>query len=394
MPPLLDENPDMDDIAVEPTKDIDVNDDKLTKSNNVSILDCIRLFVEKDCDDVEIVHDGSFNRQISDVPTTISSEQQIPITIISSDTVKVPKISNSDIEDQDDAEVDDQEENSILDSLLKFTSCGIDNSCGPLSCSDIVTDVFSTNSKPKAPKSILKKSSMKVEQPYVMLREAANAATSNASNARYPNRSRYVYNPDDDDEEEDIIEKIENANKESMTKESKNKSLGSSSKSSTSVAVTPEVNNETASATVPLTRSVSFSSVDVKEFKITLGDHPNTVSGPAVMLDPTQSPINEIVMDLNDYERVRKGTRKKSRRHLRMSYNDRKSILIDDCGFTNKQLNDAMTEAYKIRQQRNESIQRGNILNQVDNFMESVNRKYQRAFDVSDVFVQINTKTL
>lgn len=382
MPPLNVETNDISYVAVEPMKAQDIDDDAILKGSNTCVLDCIHLFVAEDgiatecC--IEMIHDSTLKRRrrVVDLLLTkhMNNNNLMDNTSSASNNRSIAedleKNLRTEIEEEDDD--DDEEEcdnedtdDSILDSLLLYTSCGNEDGCGPFSCSNIVTGVLSTcGSKPKPPKGILKKSSVK---------PASNAT----SNARFPNRSQYIYNPeDDDDDEDDSTENLDPANK--CTK--------NSISSSAIVTNDPAANDETA---IPLTRSVSFSSVDVKEFKVTLGDHPNTVSGPALMLDPTQPPIKETSMDLNDFEQARQLTRRKNRRQLRIPQSDRKSILIEECGFTDKEINKAMVEAYKIRLQRSESMQSGNILASMEVLMESINRKCHGAFDMSDLCVRI-----
>jgi hypothetical protein len=364
MPPLLNEDLDASDFTIGPYDDIDENDEALAIVNHLGVLDCIRLIVEDDDaaeTHIELVHDTekltTESPVISEIMTASIGTKYTAPSVDTSCSITASEQRRI----QEDKINEDDEQDSILETFLQYTGFGSEDSCAPLSCSSIVADVFGTTGiKPKTPKGILKKSTVKsVESNNVC------AELKSTGNAKFPNRSQYIYNPEDDDIDTDFIENINGGNGISMSSETK----------------APGVSNDL-SAPISLTRSVSFASVDVKEFKVTLGDHPNTASGPPVMLDPTQPPVKEISMDLNEFEQARQFTRRKGRRQLRMSYSDRKSILMDECGFTTKELNDAMSEGYKIRQQRSESMYRGNLLTTVDSFIESFNRKYQRALDV------------
>ena len=136
--------------------------------------------------------------------------------------------------------------------------------------------------------------------------------------------------------------------------------------------------NNTSLAAQPLTkRTVSFSQLDIKEFKMSLGDHPCSSTGPPVMLDWESRPTLERVVSLDEYERMRSPRRKRNK--LRLSYRERKSVLEDQQGFTTEEVNQAWAEAIKIRQQRHETLKRSPFLNTLDDVYESWQRKCHRA---------------
>jgi hypothetical protein len=125
-------------------------------------------------------------------------------------------------------------------------------------------------------------------------------------------------------------------------------------------------------------RNVSFSSLQIKEFEMTLGDHPSASSGPPMCID-WQSVPKERVVDLDEYETTR--TPRRKRRQLKISYRERKALLEGQKGFSTQQVNEAWAEAIRIRQQRQETIKRGLLLMTIDDAMESVQRKCQRAVE-------------
>ena len=136
--------------------------------------------------------------------------------------------------------------------------------------------------------------------------------------------------------------------------------------------------NKKSLAAQPLTkRTVSFSQLDIKEFKMSLGDHPCSSTGPPVMLDWESRPTLERVVSLDEYERLRSPRR--SRNKLRLSYRERKSVLEGQQGFTTAEVNQAWAEAIKIRQQRHETLKRSPLLNTLDDVYESWQRKCHRA---------------
>lgn len=120
-------------------------------------------------------------------------------------------------------------------------------------------------------------------------------------------------------------------------------------------------------------RSVSFDKVDIKEFPMTLGDHPSAASGPPVALD-WEKIERERLLDLNEYEASRSPRR--SRKQLKLSLRDRKGILQRQ--FSVDEVNKAWQEARAIREQRRETIQRGMMMMLMDDMVETANRRINR----------------
>jgi hypothetical protein len=134
-----------------------------------------------------------------------------------------------------------------------------------------------------------------------------------------------------------------------------------------------------AATTHPLQdRVVSFSQLEIREFNMTLGDHPSATSGPPVMLDWDSQPTQRSV-SLDEYEMTRSPRRK--RKQLKLSYKDRKGILEESGAFSPEEVNQAWAEALRIRQQRQETLKRGLLLMALDDMWESVNRKYRRTLE-------------
>lgn len=121
-------------------------------------------------------------------------------------------------------------------------------------------------------------------------------------------------------------------------------------------------------------RTVGFGCLEIHEFYMTLGDHPSAVSGPPVSLDYSQEITKTISLD--EYERDREPRRK--RKQLKLSYKDRKKILETHRGFSTDEVNQAWLEALKIRQQRQETLKRGLVMNMWDEVTESTQRKMNR----------------
>lgn len=119
--------------------------------------------------------------------------------------------------------------------------------------------------------------------------------------------------------------------------------------------------------------SVSFDTVDIKEFPMTLGDHPSAASGPPVTLD-WERLERERSLNLDEYEASR--TPRRSRKQLKLSLRDRKGILQNQ--FSADEVNKAWQEAKAIREQRKETIERGLVMMFMDDFMETASRRMHR----------------
>jgi len=121
-------------------------------------------------------------------------------------------------------------------------------------------------------------------------------------------------------------------------------------------------------------RNVSFSSIQVREYNMTLGDHPVSKLGPPVSLDWNYE--SENVVDLDAYEKARQPRR--HRRKLKLSYKDREKILLHDRGFSKDEVREAWLSAIEIRKQRRETKARGALNEKMDEAWESANRKFWR----------------
>lgn len=130
-------------------------------------------------------------------------------------------------------------------------------------------------------------------------------------------------------------------------------------------------------------RNVSFSSLEIREFGMTLGDHPSAVSGPPVAMD-WNGKASQRTVNVDEYELLRSPRRK--RRQLKLSYHDRRAILENEKKFTTEEVNRAWAEALRIRQQRQETLKRGLMMMLWDDAWESAQRKYNRAIDSISIF--------
>jgi hypothetical protein len=130
----------------------------------------------------------------------------------------------------------------------------------------------------------------------------------------------------------------------------------------------------------PRSRSVQFKDVDIREFKMTLGNHPSATSGPPVMLD-WDSESEPRLTTLEAYERGREPRR--NRRQLKLSLQQRHVILVKERGFSFEEVKGAWQEALNVRKQRKETLERGLALMKWDEVWESTCRKFARVVDGS-----------
>lgn len=123
---------------------------------------------------------------------------------------------------------------------------------------------------------------------------------------------------------------------------------------------------------------VQFKEVDIREFKMTLGNHPSATSGPPVMIDWNTTPAQK-KMSLEDYERARQPRR--NRRQLKLSLQQRHNILVKERGHSFEEVKEAWRQALEIRKQRKETLERGLALMKWDEVWESTCRKFTRIVD-------------
>jgi len=123
-------------------------------------------------------------------------------------------------------------------------------------------------------------------------------------------------------------------------------------------------------------RSVGFKEITIKEFGMTLGDHPSATSGPPVRLDWDQEK-EETKLDFEEYEQERQHTRRK-RRDLKLSLSQRHRILVQERGLMFDEIKSEWRKALDIRAQRRETLSRSWIQNKWDEINESIWRKYSR----------------
>jgi hypothetical protein len=94
--------------------------------------------------------------------------------------------------------------------------------------------------------------------------------------------------------------------------------------------------------------SVSFSSIQIREYDQTIGDHPNVSYGPPISLDWNYQALDSITLD--DYESNR--GRRRSFPQLMMNHFTRKNVLMHNFGYSEADLKKAQKEAERAKLQR------------------------------------------
>ena len=123
-------------------------------------------------------------------------------------------------------------------------------------------------------------------------------------------------------------------------------------------------------------RNVSFKSLEIREYSMTLGDHPSAYTGPPVTLDWSHNNVE--IVDLEAYENARKPRRK--RKQLKLSSRTRQKLLVDN-GFSITDIQLAWQSALEIRKQRYETVMQGFMSTKMEEALQSANRKFWRMFN-------------
>jgi hypothetical protein len=127
-------------------------------------------------------------------------------------------------------------------------------------------------------------------------------------------------------------------------------------------------------------RAVEFKTVVIREFGMTLGDHPNAISGPPVRIDWDEEK-EERHLDFEEYEQSRQPRR--SRKDLQLSLSDRHRILVKERGHSFDEIKGAWKEALEIRAQRKETLSQTPMQSKWEEVYESLCRKYSRLISCS-----------
>lgn len=105
----------------------------------------------------------------------------------------------------------------------------------------------------------------------------------------------------------------------------------------------------------PMKRNVSFSSLEIRSYNVTLGDAP-TSYGPPVSLDWDYDPSVTQEHQIDSYEDYRIREPRRNRREMLMPANHRHYLLMREAGFTRGEISLAMEEAKRVAKNREKTV--------------------------------------
>jgi len=108
-----------------------------------------------------------------------------------------------------------------------------------------------------------------------------------------------------------------------------------------------ELSSGSSSASTSPRKAVGFSNVEVREYAITVGDHPCCSQGCALTLDWDYNPTATITA-LDTYEASR-APRRRHRDNLRTSWEERRRILSQEGGCSEGELRKAQRKLHRAR---------------------------------------------
>ncbi|KAL7460721.1 hypothetical protein ACHAXS_001167 [Conticribra weissflogii] len=141
--------------------------------------------------------------------------------------------------------------------------------------------------------------------------------------------------------------------------------------SSSSIAVDKNINDaEHNNSKKSMNRNVSFSSLEIRSYSVTLGDQPS-ISGPPISLDWEYDPASTAVYDVDAYESHKHPPRSKQEMLMSASH---KYFLMRDMGFTRGEIKAAVEEAKRVQSRRKKTIKRAYLM-PVEEALEGAKRK-------------------
>jgi hypothetical protein len=127
-------------------------------------------------------------------------------------------------------------------------------------------------------------------------------------------------------------------------------------------------------ASITIKKSVSFGSIQVREYNRVLGDNPDVQFGPPISLG--WNFVQKDALPMNEYE-----TNKPQRtRGLRMSSVTRRNLLTNVFGVPAEEIAAVEKEVKKIKKQRSQTNKQGTTGRAVESAMQSAKRRLRRAF--------------
>jgi len=123
-------------------------------------------------------------------------------------------------------------------------------------------------------------------------------------------------------------------------------------------------------------KQLSFKDVTIREYGLTVGDHPSCSSGPPLSLDWKYTETHSTPLEV--YERIRPPRR--GFYDLVLDRDDRQERLIQDWHVSRVEIAQAVHETFKTKNQRRRSIHNSSkkTTQKLDLFIESARRKLKR----------------
>eukprot|EP00581_Thalassiosira_minuscula_P030754 CAMPEP_0183764932 /NCGR_PEP_ID=MMETSP0739-20130205/10608_1 /TAXON_ID=385413 /ORGANISM="Thalassiosira miniscula, Strain CCMP1093" /LENGTH=429 /DNA_ID=CAMNT_0026003531 /DNA_START=332 /DNA_END=1621 /DNA_ORIENTATION=+ len=123
-------------------------------------------------------------------------------------------------------------------------------------------------------------------------------------------------------------------------------------------------------------RNVSFSSLEIRSYNVTLGDAP-TSNGPAVSLDWEYDPSATASYCIDKYEEFRTDEApRRSKQEMIMPPMHRQYLLMREAGFTRSQIQQAMEEAKRVARGRQKTVRNVRLgITPVEEKLEKAKRK-------------------
>eukprot|EP00566_Odontella_aurita_P014813 CAMPEP_0113582972 /NCGR_PEP_ID=MMETSP0015_2-20120614/32233_1 /TAXON_ID=2838 /ORGANISM="Odontella" /LENGTH=341 /DNA_ID=CAMNT_0000487747 /DNA_START=49 /DNA_END=1074 /DNA_ORIENTATION=+ /assembly_acc=CAM_ASM_000160 len=123
-------------------------------------------------------------------------------------------------------------------------------------------------------------------------------------------------------------------------------------------------------------RNISFSSIEIREYSITLGDHPNCSYGPPVSLGWEYNDVGTVDMEKYDASKMSSSTQSKKRMVRTLSWNQRQELLKMK-GFTQIEIDASMKEVERMKMKR--SVTKAlKVTGRTEEALESAGRKLKR----------------
>mmetsp|Transcript_16361 Transcript_16361/g.34244 ORF Transcript_16361/g.34244 Transcript_16361/m.34244 type:complete len:399 (-) Transcript_16361:136-1332(-) len=119
-----------------------------------------------------------------------------------------------------------------------------------------------------------------------------------------------------------------------------------------------------------MNRNVSFSSLEIRSYSVTLGNQP-TMSGPPISLDWEYDPASTVIYDVDTYESHKHPPRSKQEMLMSASH---KYFLLKNMGFTRGEIKAAVEEAKRVQNRRKKTIKRAYLM-PVEEALEGAKRK-------------------